>query len=217
MRPFFVPNTTEAFGILSVHAIFAMILPRRIYDFKDEKGDYLMTTGNKDVLDNAVDLSDLGITFTSKPLIIGGMAMEYYGIRKTGKDVDFIISNEDYKKLAAKYPDNRKDKWGDLGILIGKYELFRSIFRLDYNFYSQGAVEHEKYKVVSLEKLFFMKVIAFDNQPEVERYTNDYKLIMQYYFENFQNEEYVKNALKHESLYIKIPNGTVYKGDYSQA
>lgn len=175
-----------------------------------------MIIGNKDVIDSIVDLSCLGITFTSKPLIIGGLAMEYYGIRKSGKDVDLIISNQDYHAFANKYQDNRKDKWGDLGILIGKYELFRSIFRLDYGFYSEGAAEYEKYKVISLEKLFFMKAIAFDNQPEIDRYTNDHKLIMEYYFEKFQNKNYVKNAVKHEDLYVKLPDGTIYKGNYNE-
>lgn len=176
-----------------------------------------MITHNKNCIDACVDLSSLGITFTSKPLIIGGLAMEYYGMRKAGNDVDFMISNEDYQTLACKYPDNRKDKWGDLGISNGKYELLRSIFRLDYDFYSEGATEYEEYRVISFEKLFFMKVLAFDNQPEIERHANDYKLIMQCCIENFQNRDYVKNAEKHIDLYLKTPDGTVYKGNYDEA
>lgn len=175
-----------------------------------------MIINNKDCIDACVDLKFLGIDFSSKPLIIGGLAMEHYGMRKAGNDVDFIISNEDYKKLASKYPDNRKDKWGDLGISIEKYELFRSIFRLDYDFYSEGATEYEEYKVISFEKLFFMKVLAFDNQPEIDRYTNDYKLIMQCCLETFQNKDYVKNADKHIDLYLKTPGGTVYQGNYDK-
>lgn len=175
-----------------------------------------MIIRNKDCIDASIDLSSLGITFTSKPLIIGGLAMEYYGMRKAGSDVDFIIANEDYKTLAAKYPNSRKDKWGDLGVSIERYELLRSIFRLDYDFYSEGAVEYEEYKVISFEKLLFMKVLAFDNQPEIERYTNDYRLIMQCCLESFQNKNYIENAEKHMDLYIKVPDGTVYKGDYGE-
>lgn len=133
--------------------------------------------GNESVIMNAVDLSSLGIIFSSKPLVVGGLAMEYYGIRKRGKDIDFIVSNDDYETLAGKYPDNRKDKWGDLFVSFDHYELLRSIFRFDYNFFSERAIEYEKCKVISIEKLFFMKVLAFDNQPEIEKHVKDYKLM----------------------------------------
>lgn len=111
-------------------------------------------TGNESIINDVVDLSILGIRFSSKPLVIGGLAMEYYGIRNRGKDVDFIISNDDYRTLAKKYPDNRKDKWGDLFISFDHCELLRSIFRFDYDFFSEGAIEYEKCKVISIEKLF---------------------------------------------------------------
>ena len=62
-----------------------------------------------------------------------------------------------------------------------------------------------------------MKVLAFDNQPEIERHTNDYRLILQCCLESFQNKDYVENAEKHIDLYIKIPDGTVYQGDYGEA
>ena len=32
-----------------------------------------------------------GLQFSSKPILIGGMVMEYYGLRK-GKDMDWIIT-----------------------------------------------------------------------------------------------------------------------------
>lgn len=175
-----------------------------------------MVAHNKDCIDNRVDLPSLGITFAQKPLIIGGLAMEYYGMRKAGDDVDFIVANEDYLALADKYPDNRKDKWGDLGVAVNNLELLRSIFRLDYDFYSEGATEYEKYKVISFEKLLFMKVLAFDNQPEIERHTNDYKLIMQCCLESFQNKDYAQNAEKYLNLYLSSPDGTVYRGEYDE-
>ncbi|HEY8422194.1 MAG TPA: hypothetical protein VIL05_10700 [Thermoclostridium sp.] len=170
--------------------------------------------GNESVIKDAVDLSALEISFTSKPLVIGGLAMEYYGIRKRGKDIDFIISNDDYETLAKKYPDNRKDKWGDLFVSFERYDLLRSIFRLDYGFFSEGAIECEKCKVISIEKLFFMKVLAFDNQPEVEKHARDYKLILDFFLKTFQNKEYVANAGKHLDEYINAPDGTICRGNY---
>lgn len=170
--------------------------------------------GNESIIKDAVDLSVLGISFLSKPLVIGGLAMEYYGIRNRGKDIDFIISNDDYGILAKKYPDNRKDKWGGLHVSFDHCELLRSIFRLDYNFFSEGAIEYEKCKVISIEKLFFMKVLAFDNQPEVEKYTRDYKLMWDYFLKTFQNRDYVANAMKHQDEYVNAPDGTICNGNY---
>jgi hypothetical protein len=40
-------------------------------------------------------LKQNNLTFTKKPILIGGMAMEYYGMRKSGKEIDLVICNED--------------------------------------------------------------------------------------------------------------------------
>ena len=105
-------------------------------------------------------LQALGITFTSKPLIIGGLAMEYYGIRKHGADIDLVITNDDYQRLAAQFPHNKKDIWGDLGIVVDEFEIWRSICLLDYAFYARGAIDCGDLCVVSLDMLFFLKVLA---------------------------------------------------------
>lgn len=170
--------------------------------------------GNESVIKNAVDLSVFGITFTSKPLIVGGLAMEYYGIRKRGNDIDFIINNDDYKILAHKYHEDRVDRWGDLYISLSQCELLRSIFRLDYEFYSEGAIEYEECKVISAEKLFLMKVLAYENQPEVEKHTKDYRLMWDFFLKAYQNKEYVANAMKHEAQYISVPDGKIFNGNY---
>lgn len=170
--------------------------------------------GNECIIHDSVDLSVLGISFLSKPLVVGGLAMEYYGIRNRGKDIDFIISKDDYETLAKKHPDNRKDKWGDLFVSFDHFELLRSIFRLDYDFFSEGAIEYEKCKVISIEKLFFMKVLAFDNQPEVEKHAKDYKLMWDYILKTFQNKDYVAYAMKHTDAYISASDGTICNGNY---
>lgn len=41
------------------------------------------------------------LRFESKPILIGGMAMEYYGIRKSGADIDLVIRDEDYQTHAS--------------------------------------------------------------------------------------------------------------------
>ncbi|WMJ22569.1 hypothetical protein RBG61_11305 [Paludicola sp. MB14-C6] len=170
---------------------------------------------NEFVIKNAIDLSVLGVCFSSKPLIIGGLAMEYYGIRKKGNDVDFIVTNDDYEVLAEKYPNNRVDRWGDLYVSVDNLELLRSIYRLDYDFYSVEAIEYEEYKVISIEKLFFMKMLANSNQPEVEKHVTDFRLMWNYFLKTFQNSNYVAYAMEHQNQYVNVPNGMIYNGKYS--
>jgi hypothetical protein len=173
-----------------------------------------MITGNIGNLENDIDFSKLGIVFSSKPIIHGGTAMEYYGLRKRGKDIDFVIANEDYQALAKKYPNNKKDMWGDLGVLVGEYELFRSVYRFDYDFYSEGAVEYDRFKIISFERLFFLKALSFKCQPEVLKLTNDFELMVKYYNDTFRNKDYVENAMKHIKSYESAPNGTIYNDKY---
>ncbi|MBU1029142.1 hypothetical protein KKE28_02980 [Patescibacteria group bacterium] len=45
---------------------------------------------------------EVGIKFRHKPLLVGGLAKEFYGIRRAGKDVDIILSSIDHKKLKRK-------------------------------------------------------------------------------------------------------------------
>ncbi|MBD3191093.1 MAG: hypothetical protein GF308_10635 [Candidatus Heimdallarchaeota archaeon] len=107
-----------------------------------------------------IPLEKLKFEFSSKPLLIGGRAMEYHGIRKAGEDFDLIITGEDYKQLAKKYPNHTKDLWGDLGVCVDKFELWQSILLFDYYFLSEGAIEEKDYLVISLEKLLFMKALT---------------------------------------------------------
>ena len=56
-----------------------------------------------------IDLKLLDFNFLYKPLVIGGKAMEYYGLRKAGLDIDLVIHNEDHKILKNKYPNNIRE------------------------------------------------------------------------------------------------------------
>ena len=173
-----------------------------------------MITGDVGVLDDAINLTILDVAFETKPLVIGGLAMAYYGLRKTGADIDFIVTDRDYQALAKRYPKNKMDRWGDMGVSVGSYELLRSIFRLDYAFFSQGAIEFEKYKVLSFEKLLFMKALAFWNQPEIPKHVGDFHLAMQHYLGVFQNGEFAENAMKYVASYQAAPDGIVLGDHY---
>ena len=58
-----------------------------------------MNSFNKKLNDK---LNKLNYKFKKKPILIGGMALEYYGVRETGHDVDFIISQDDKFVLLKK-------------------------------------------------------------------------------------------------------------------
>ena len=121
-----------------------------------------------------INLSKLNYNFISKPLLIGGKAMEYYGLRKAGTDVDFVISQEDHKKLSEQYPNNIKDLYGDLGICEFEFEIWNTICRFDYDYLKVEAIEKDEFLVVSLEKLLFMKAIAMN----VPKYLKDLELVV---------------------------------------
>jgi hypothetical protein len=150
------------------------------------------------------------LSFKKKPILIGGLAKEYYGIRKTGMDIDLVICNEDYQMLAKKYPDNRKDIWGDMGVVIEPFEIWRCIMLLDYDFYLKDAIDEEIVYVVSLEKLTLMCIFGM----EVPKYREDLKLIANYYTDRFRNKKYLEESERHIKSYRSNSGGIIFGGKY---
>jgi len=109
-----------------------------------------------------INLGILNYSFVNKPLLIGGKAMEYYGLRKAGSDIDLVIHNDDHKILKEMYPNNIRDLYGDIGICEYGFEIWNQICTFDYNYLKEGAVEENSYKIVSLEKLLFLKALAME-------------------------------------------------------
>lgn len=131
-----------------------------------------------------IDLSKLDFNFSSKPLLIGGRAMEYYGLRKSGADIDFVITFEDHERMALKYPNNIKDLYGDLGICEFEFEIWNRIATFNYDYLKEGAIEEKEYIVVSLEKLLFLKAIAM----KVPKYLKDLELVVDRILKNAYNK-----------------------------
>jgi hypothetical protein len=120
-----------------------------------------------------IDLAKLDYAFQARPLLIGGKAMEYYGLRKAGDDIDFVVVRADYEALAQRHPDHLKDLWGDLGVCPFEFEIWTSICLFDYAELSAGAIDQGEYLVISLEKLMLLKALAMD----VPKYLADLQLI----------------------------------------
>jgi hypothetical protein len=161
-------------------------------------------------LETAINIQKLGYEFLDKPVIVGGLAMEYYGLRKRGADVDFIVTNRDYQRLKAQFPNNRKDVWGDFGLLIDGFELFRSIYKFDHAHYSQGAIELTNYKVINIDLLFRMKVFALG---VAEKHNRDVQLLKEYY-QRFQNKTYQGYLDRHVDRYTSSETGIFVGIDY---
>lgn len=115
-----------------------------------------------------IDLDKLNYTFINKPLLIGGKAMELYGLRKTGNDIDFVVTEKDLVNLIKLYPDKIKDLSGDLGVCPFEFEIWKSISYFTYDELRQDAIEQENYLVISLEKLFFLKSLTLNIEKGLE-------------------------------------------------
>ncbi len=133
-----------------------------------------------------IDLAKLNFSFTTPPLLIGGKAMEYYGLRPAGADIDLVVTQADYLRLRAQYPDCLKELWGDLGVCPFEFEIWRSICLFDYAYLAQGAVEQDGCRVISLERLLFLKALGY----KVEKYRKDLELIVERILKDHYTEQF---------------------------
>jgi hypothetical protein len=154
-----------------------------------------------------IDLSKLGFDFKHKPLLVSGMALKYYKLRDSSKDIDMILHEEDHKDFARSLKDQAtilkedpgvsyKDKplfvdlYGDHGILIYEFELWDSIGGYDYKNLSENAVEEKDYLVINLEKHMFLSTLRGIDK---KRYLEDALLIggeiLKRKYRNFKHEK----------------------------
>lgn len=151
----------------------------------------------------------LKLSFKTKPIIIGGSAMEFYGLRKSGSDIDLVINDTDYQELAHNYPDKRKDIYGDLGVILEPFEIWRSIALFDYDFFSKDAIETEYMYIISMEKLLVTRACAI----EVPKYYKDLELVVQGLYKKYRNQDFQQEAETHIEAY-RWKNGEIWGGQY---
>ena len=102
--------------------------------------------------------------------------MEYYNLRKSGTDIDFIADEKDVLALIKMYPDRVKDLYADLGVCPFEFEIWRSINYFTYNDMKTNAIEENDFLVISLEKLLIMKSFVIKE----EKYRMDMELVAQH-------------------------------------
>jgi hypothetical protein len=121
-----------------------------------------------------ISLEKLDYRFQDKPLLIGGKAMEYYGLRKAGADIDLVISESDHANLRHQYPHHIKDLYGDLGVCEFEFEIWNQICRYRYDELKVGAIEEPSVLIISLDRLLFLKTLAIKE----EKYYRDVLLLV---------------------------------------
>ena len=132
--------------------------------------------------------------FDKKPLVVGGLAMEYYGIRKTGHDYDYMVSKTDWKKLKKIHPKKinlfggktEKEIDATINLKKEKVDLISTLYQHNYNHLSKGSINFDNYKIISLEKLLFLKTIDAV-WKKTKKSINDQKLIINHIIKNKYN------------------------------
>lgn len=124
------------------------------------------------------------LKFKHKPILIGGGAMEYYKLRKSGHDTDYIVHPEDYKELVAKH-GTFEFPMATPGVKIeGRREtdFFLNLYGYDYAYFEKSAMRSRTMLVISKKDLLMIKsMTAFDPssgpQRVVTKSMKDMKLI----------------------------------------
>jgi len=111
-------------------------------------------------------LKDIDFRFLSKPLLVGGIAKEFYNLRKCGEDIDVVVSGGDFENLSKVFPEKQKVIFGDYAIQIGELDIRKTVCLLDYDFLSEKAVEQDEFLIVSMEKLVYMTALAMKKPLE---------------------------------------------------
>lgn len=124
-------------------------------------------------------LETFPFAITLKPLLIGGKAMHYYGLR-AGNDSDFLIPKEEFRRVRLHFPERLfTSVYGDAGIRVGEYEFYESQFGLIYFQLERNAIDRHDYLLVHLEFLLFLKTLTMVYEPENQKARHDLGLLMQ--------------------------------------
>lgn len=135
----------------------------------------------------------LNFDFIDPPLILGGMALEYYGIRKCGYDFDCMVSPRDWIRLKEIYPNNinlfggktEQDVDATINVLDfdTQIDLISTLSLYNYDFLEQNSIDihgqEKAFKIMSKENLYLVKSLGYleDKDPKCEA---DTKLLVKY-------------------------------------
>lgn len=115
---------------------------------------------SKKVIKNVQEV--VNIIGLHNPILIGGYALEYYGLRKGG-DYDFIIKRTDFRKLQSIYgeSDDKGNVWLDLRGKHGGVDNFVRIYQYDHMRLKKNAIQEKNFLVASPEDLYMIKQLNY--------------------------------------------------------
>lgn len=127
-------------------------------------------------------------TFLDKPILLGGMAMQYYNLRESGHDLDIMISKRDKDQLLEKgYKLNLfgGETESEVDATFTNIEnldldLVITLNQYDYEFFKRDSKLLEanyNLLVISIENLLITKIFAKHYSP-LEKHEEDVKLII---------------------------------------
>ena len=127
-------------------------------------------------------------TFLDNPILLGGMAMQYYNLRESGHDLDIMISKRD--------KDNLLKKGYKLNLFGGKTEaevdatftniqnldldLVITLNQYDYEYFKRDSIlldENCNLLIISIENLLITKIFAKYYSP-LDKHEKDVNLII---------------------------------------
>lgn len=137
-----------------------------------------------------IGIDKIPYEFLDFPIVLGGKAMEYYGLRKAGNDIDLIISERDFENLEKILPRHSGIRDIDHFIRYKEFEMWTSIRQFNYEFYQQKAVRLDGFCVVSIERLVWLKALYVSEEKSI----NDLKLLSKYIMLKQYKKYLKKNA-----------------------
>ena len=132
----------------------------------------------------------INYTFIRKPLVIGGVALEHHGIRKSSNNLDVIVSLEDWLILKNIYKENinlyggKDESEVDAAINLDGLDLIKTVYQHDYDDLCDNSTEILRdYKIIGMHKLLVLKTLdAVYNKTE--KSIQDQKLIVDFIIKN---------------------------------
>tara|TARA_A100001015_G_scaffold282666_1_gene347199 strand:+ start:1256 stop:1699 length:444 start_codon:yes stop_codon:yes gene_type:complete len=123
--------------------------------------------------------------FINKPLVVGGLALEYYNIRETTHDYDYMVSPSDWLELKKIHPDkinlfggkHEKDVDATINLTENPIDLISTLFQFNYNSLVKNSIDFPEYKIISITNLLLTKTLGavYNKDPKS---INDQKLIV---------------------------------------
>ena len=127
--------------------------------------------------------------FKEKPLVLGGLALQFYGIRDSGHDFDYVVSSEDWNILKTLYPDNinlfggKTEKDVDATINLENMnehiDLISTLYQFNHDYLQQSSIEYNDFRIISLPMLLMVKTLAAINNND-EKSKRDQQLIVDF-------------------------------------